>query len=93
VPARFRLFLAGVEPEPAVIHEAAYRGTGLGRDFHEVELSFFSYGPGPVGGQNAELLVALVDQPDLRYPDLFVDPQFLKGDRRSLHSPVLALAG
>jgi hypothetical protein len=61
----------------AEVHDFADRGS-LGRgDLHEIHIDLAGHAEGLQGSDDADLVVLVVDEADLRHPDSFIDPELL----------------
>ena len=67
------LFALGLlEPVLAVVHQLAYRGHSVGRDFYQIQVLLLRHAQRLLRGHDAKLLAGLRDQADLLVPDFFV---------------------
>jgi hypothetical protein len=74
---RFALFLFLLVQEFSKIHHPDYGGIGIGGDFNQVQFSGFRSGQTFSEADNAQVFTILVNQPDLRGTDLFIDSIFV----------------
>jgi len=73
--------LVALLPVRLVIHQLGDRRARPRRDLDEVQLALAGQLPGPLDGDDSDLLPTRSDQPDLGGPNEFVDSWF--GDRSS----------
>jgi hypothetical protein len=91
VTARLALFAALLVAKLAVVHEPADGGHRIGSHLDQVETPLARHLKRIKGGDDADLLAVLVDQPDLADPDALIDAG-LDGSGNSL-PPFFPLPG
>jgi hypothetical protein len=90
VAARLALFAALLVSELAVVHEPADRWHGIRRHLNQVEPPLARHLKRIEGGDHANLLTVLIDQPDLANPDTLINAS-LDGSGNNL--PPLPITG
>ncbi|GAB10830.1 hypothetical protein GOARA_063_00290 [Gordonia araii NBRC 100433] len=73
VATRLALLLRCFVLELAVVHDLADRWTGVGRDFHQIQIGFLGQSERILNAHDAHLLTVRSDKSDLRDADALVD--------------------